>query len=327
MKKAMIFFAMVLLSITASAQNDLRRAEWLSDQDWEIINSKPDYFKAVLTVQDSLMAGQLISVQHLQDLMPKTFEEFRIFLTMENYAVVKTDKNIIRVEDEKAIYTIAENLAKADILDMMRYYLKWKEWSDGWIGEVVWDATVEIENRHPEKFRQLAAKSKWYEDWKDYRNEYVKEVLNPLKVGFQDQVSQNKQMNYDTRTYQLFESAYWESGTLDTNFFVLMFNYILVDLKHSEEFSESFAFHLFNLLKKYPYNIFQLQDFVSLMEREDQEEIMNGVLSDLFFETTIKLYRCKEKVSETDFFQEFPFLNSEENAVRVRKIIEDYYEE
>ena len=327
MKKAMIFFAMVLLSITASAQNDLRRAEWLSDQDWEIINSKPDYFKAVLTVQDSLMAGQLISVQHLQDLMPKTFEEFRIFLTMENYAVVKTDKNIIRVEDEKAIYTIAENLAKADILDMMRYYLKWEEWSDGWIGEVVWDATVEIENRHPEKFRQLAAKSKWYEDWKDYRNEYVKEVLNPLKVGFQDQVSQNKQMNYDTRTYQLFESAYWESGTLDTNFFVLMFNYILVDLKHSEEFSESFAFHLFNLLKKYPYNIFQLQDFVSLMEREDQEEIMNGVLSDLFFETTIKLYRCKEKVSETDFFQEFPFLNSEENAVRVRKIIEDYYEE
>jgi len=327
MKKAMIFFAMVLLSITASAQNDLRRAEWLSDQDWEIINSKPDYFKAVLTVQDSLMAGQLISVQHLQDLMPKTFEEFRIFLTMENYAVVKTDKNIIRVEDEKAIYTIAENLAKADILDMMRYYLKWKEWSDGWIGEVVWDATVEIENRHPEKFRQLAAKSKWYEDWKDYRNEYVKEVLNPLKVGFQDQVSQNKQMNYDTRTYQLFESAYWESGTLDTNFFVLMFNYILVDLKHSEEFSESFAFHLFNLLKKYPYNIFQLQDFVSLMEREDQEEIMNGVLSDLFFETTIKLYRSKEKVSETDFFQEFPFLNSEENAVRVRKIIEDYYEE
>lgn len=327
MKKAMIFFAMVLLSITASAQNDLRRAEWLSDQDWEIINSKPDYFKAVLTVQDSLMAGQLISVQHLQDLMPKTFEEFRIFLTMENYAVVKTDKNIIRVEDEKAIYTIAENLAKADILDMMRYYLKWEEWSDGWIGEVVWDATVEIENRHPEKFRQLAAKSKWYEDWKDYRNEYVKEVLNPLKVGFQDQVSQNKQMNYDTRTYQLFESAYWESGTLDTNFFVLMFNYILVDLKHSEEFSESFAFHLFNLLKKYPYNIFQLQDFVSLMEREDQEEIMNGVLSDLFFETTIKLYRSKEKVSETDFFQEFPFLNSEENAVRVRKIIEDYYEE
>lgn len=327
MKKAMIFFAMVLLSITASAQNDLRRAEGLSDQDWEIINSKPDYFKAVLTVQDSLMAGQLISVQHLQDLMPKTFEEFRIFLTMENYAVVKTDKNIIRVEDEKAIYTIAENLAKADILDMMRYYLKWEEWSDGWIGEVVWDATVEIENRHPEKFRQLAAKSKWYEDWKDYRNEYVKEVLNPLKVGFQDQVSQNKQMNYDTRTYQLFESAYWESGTLDTNFFVLMFNYILVDLKHSEEFSESFAFHLFNLLKKYPYNIFQLQDFVSLMEREDQEEIMNGVLSDLFFETTIKLYRCKEKVSETDFFQEFPFLNSEENAVRVRKIIEDYYEE
>ena len=188
MKKAMIFFAMVLLSITASAQNDLRRAEGLSDQDWEIINSKPDYFKAVLAVQDSLMAGQLISVQHLQDLMPKTYVEFRIFMTMEFYAV-KKDNNIL-VEDEKAIYTIAENLAKADILDMMRYYLKWKEWSDGWIGEVVWDATVEIENRHPEKFRQLAAKSKWYEDWKDYRNEYVKEVLNPLKVGFQDQVSQ-----------------------------------------------------------------------------------------------------------------------------------------
>ena len=106
-----------------------------------------------------------------------------------------------------------------------------------------------------------------------------------------------------------------------------MFNYILVDLKHNEEFSESFSFHLFNLFEKYPYSIFQLQDFVSLMEREDQEEIMNGVLSDLFFETTIKLYRSKEKVSETDFFQEFPFLNSEENAVRVRKIIEDYYEE
>ncbi|MBR4536397.1 MAG: hypothetical protein IKO62_07060 [Bacteroidales bacterium] len=323
----MIFCVAMLFSIIAWAQNDLRRAEGLSDRDWEIINGNPDYFKAVLAVQDSLMAGQLISVQHLQDLMPKTYEEFQIFLTMEYYAVIKTDKNIIRVEDEKAIYTIAENLAKSDILDMMRCYLKWKEWCDGWIGEVVWSATVEIENRHPEKFRQLMANSKWYEDWKDYRNEYVKEVLNPLKVGFQDQVSQNKQMNYDTRTYQLFESAYWESGTLDTNFFVLMFNYILVDLKHSEEFSESFAFHLFNLFKKYPYNIFQLQDYVSLMGKEEQEKIMNNVLSDLFFETTIRLYDSEKKVSETDFFLEFPFLNSEENAVRVRKIIEDFYEE
>ena len=63
------------------------------------------------------------------------------------------------------------------------------------------------------------------------------------------------------------------------------------------------------------------------MGKEEQEKIMNNVLSDLFFETTIRLYDSEKKVSETDFFLEFPFLNSEENAVRVRKIIEDFYEE
>lgn len=60
MKKAMIFCVAMLLSLITWAQNDLRRAEELSDQEWEIINSNPDYFKAVLAVQDSLMAGQLL---------------------------------------------------------------------------------------------------------------------------------------------------------------------------------------------------------------------------------------------------------------------------
>ena len=170
----MIFCVIALFSLIAGAQTDLRRAKGVSDEDWERINSNPEYFKAVLAVQDTLLAGQIVSVQHLQELMPKTYEEFRVFITMEYYAVVEIDNNIIRVEDEKAIYTIVGNLAKADSLDMMRCYLKWFEWCDGWVGELVWGDAVEIERRHPEKFRQLMANSEWYEEWKAYRDEYTK---------------------------------------------------------------------------------------------------------------------------------------------------------
>jgi len=172
MKKTMIFCVIALFSLIAGAQTDLRRAKGVSDEDWERINSNPEYFKAVLAVQDSLLAGQVISVQHLQELMPKTYEEFLIFITMENYAVIEKEGG--SSESERAIYFIAGNLAKADSLDMMRCYLKWFEWCDGWVGELVWGDAVEIERRHPEKFRQLMANSEWYEEWKSYRDGYTK---------------------------------------------------------------------------------------------------------------------------------------------------------
>lgn len=174
MKKLVLTVALILIAALGMAQADLRRAEGLSDSDWNRINEYPEYFKEILAVQDSLMVGQTVSVSHLQSLMPLTYDEFLIFINMEYYAVTTSEGGIFHVEDDKGVWSVAANYAKADTLDMMSLYLMWFEWCDGWIAEDVWTEAVEIERRNPQKFKKLMASSKWYEDWQVFREEYIK---------------------------------------------------------------------------------------------------------------------------------------------------------
>lgn len=174
MKKLVLTVALILIAALGMAQADLRRAEGLSDSDWNRINEYPEYFKEILAVQDSLMVGQTVSVSHLQSLMPRTYDEFLIFINMEYYAVTTSEGGIFQVEDDKGVWSVAANYAKADTLDMMSLYLMWFEWCDGWIAEDVWTEAVEIERRNPQKFKKLMASSKWYEDWQVFREEYIK---------------------------------------------------------------------------------------------------------------------------------------------------------
>lgn len=156
------------------AQNDFRRAKGLTDNDWERMTSRPEYSRELIAVQDSLLAGQTISVSHLQALMPLTYNDFRIFLNMEYYAVTTDEFGHLQAEDDKGIWQIAANYAKADSLDMMKYLLMWFEWSDGWVADWLWDEAVKIERYNPQKFKELMASSKKYENWQIYREEYIK---------------------------------------------------------------------------------------------------------------------------------------------------------
>ncbi|MBR4452932.1 MAG: hypothetical protein IKS33_01590 [Bacteroidales bacterium] len=171
MKKTMVLCAVMLISMLAWAQTNIRKSKYVSNENWEIINSNPEYARAIIAVQDSLMAGLEISAQHLQNLMPRTYNEFRIFFAMEDYAYVKNDS--VFFYSEKAIYYVAGNYAKADTLDMIGCYLKMFEWSDGWVGELLYTEAVEIERRNPEKFKRIASTAGWYEKWKAYRDAYI----------------------------------------------------------------------------------------------------------------------------------------------------------
>ena len=120
------------------------------------------------------MAGNEISIQHLQNLMPQNEVDFHVFMATEPYSVIVVDGEA----STRALYMIAGEMAAADTLDMMAQYLKWFEWSDGWVSETLWDKAIEIEKRHPKKFHRLMQSSEYYEAWQEFRNvllEYEKE--------------------------------------------------------------------------------------------------------------------------------------------------------
>ena len=160
--------------MTGVAQSEIRRPECnIPESDWERIHTKPDYFLQILSIQDSLMAGHEISARHLQELMPRTYEDFRIFLAIENYFFVKIGEDCY--ESDKNIFSAIFNFAKADSLDMMERYVEWCKWSDGWAGEMIYTHYVYIEEQHPEKFQKLlkSIAPQWYDDYVAYRNEYI----------------------------------------------------------------------------------------------------------------------------------------------------------
>ena len=138
---------------------------------WNELDEKLDYFKELIDLQDSAMAGNDISIQHLQALMPQNEVDFMVFMASERYAFIEVDGE--KQESSKALYLIAGEMAAADTLDMMAQYLKWFEWSDGWVSETLWDKAVEIEKCHPEKYHRLMQSSECYEAWQEYRDELL----------------------------------------------------------------------------------------------------------------------------------------------------------
>ena len=136
--------------------------------NWDRLAEKLDYFKELIDLQDSAIAGQEISIQHLQALMPQNEVDFVVFMATERYAIIKDGDN--DVESPRALFLIAGDMAVADTLDMMEQYLKWFEWSES---EVVWNKVIEIEKRYPEKFDSLMQNCEWYDAWKEYRNDVL----------------------------------------------------------------------------------------------------------------------------------------------------------
>ena len=136
--------------------------------NWDRFDEKLDYFKELIDLQDSAIAGQEISIQHLQALMPQNKVDFVVFMATERYAIIKDGD--VDVESPCALFLMAGDMAVADTLDMMEQYLKWFDWSER---EVVWNKAIEIEKRYPERFDSLMRNCEWYDAWKEYRNEVL----------------------------------------------------------------------------------------------------------------------------------------------------------
>ena len=140
-------------------------------ESWDHFEDKFDYYKELIDLQDSAIAGQEISIRHLQALMPQNKIDFHVFMATERCAFIEVDGE--KQESPKALYLIAGEMAVADTLDMMEHYLKWFDWCDGWVSETVWDKAIGIEKCHPEKFHRLMQSSEWYEAWKEFRDEIL----------------------------------------------------------------------------------------------------------------------------------------------------------
>ena len=175
MKKILIISSLLLASMVSVAQPAIREPIYsLSDSNRERIYANPDYFLQILAIQDSLMAGQDISVNHLQSLMPQNRDEFLTFAILEEYACEKKGTNVVM--SEKNIFESVWKYAIADTLDMMERYVEWFNWCDGWIAEEVWTVGVYVEEKHPEKFQQLlrTIAPQWYPEWLVWRDESLK---------------------------------------------------------------------------------------------------------------------------------------------------------
>ena len=136
--------------------------------NWYQLEEKLDYFKELINLQDSAIAGQEISIKHLQALMPQNRVDFVVFKATERYAIIKDGDN--DVESLRALFLIAGDMAVADTLDMMEQYLKWFDWSES---EVVWNKAIEIEKLYPKKFDSLMQNNEWYDAWKEYRDDVL----------------------------------------------------------------------------------------------------------------------------------------------------------
>ncbi len=145
-------FLAVACTTDRKPQEEVREPAVCFD-NWDRVEEKLVYFKELIDLQDSAIAGQEISIQHLQALMPQNEVDFHVFMATERCSFIKEGDDV--VESPKALYLIAGEMAAADTLDMMVQYLKWFDWCDGWVAETVWDKAIEIEKRHPEKFHRL----------------------------------------------------------------------------------------------------------------------------------------------------------------------------
>ena len=175
MKKMIWGVALLLATACTNGQKEPAQEEWkpaVCFDNWDQLGDKLAYFKELIDLQDSAIAGNEISIQHLQSLMPQNEEDYHVFIATQPFAILKEGDD--DVESPRALYVVAGEMAAADTLDMMEKYLMWFDWCDGWVAETVWDKAFEIEKRHPERFQQLIKKTRWYWDWQEYRDEMNK---------------------------------------------------------------------------------------------------------------------------------------------------------
>ena len=109
-------FLVVACTIDRKPQEEVDEPAVCLD-NWDRLAEKLDYFKELIDLQDSAIAGQEISVQHLQALMPQNEVDFVVFMATERYAIIKDGDN--DVESPRALFLIAGDMAVADTLDMM----------------------------------------------------------------------------------------------------------------------------------------------------------------------------------------------------------------
>lgn len=153
----------------ASANNcRLERPAHIPPDEWIVVETHCDYFVRLLEAEDSLNAGKALSANEVQALMPRSEAEFRTFRMLGLYP-----DNGYNLYFER----LAAQYAIADSLDMMEHFLMWDVWADSW--EYPWEVAIEIEQRHPEKFRHTIERiwdKRWIEAYEEYRDAYLEYI-------------------------------------------------------------------------------------------------------------------------------------------------------
>lgn len=134
------------------------------DDTWARLLRHESYFRALLSVDDSLAAGFHVPASRIQALMPRDRETFLVLFTIDEY---NTSYYF------PVIYDTIASLALADSLDMMDRFLALLQWSDGWVSEYLTDYAIKIDRQHPKKFRKVMRKyKKEWEEYQEYKQEF-----------------------------------------------------------------------------------------------------------------------------------------------------------
>ena len=134
------------------------------DDTWARLLRHESYFRALLSVDDSLAAGFHVPASRIQALMPRDRETFLVLFTLDDY---NTSYYF------PVIYDTMASLALADSLDMMDRFLALLQWSDGWVSEYLTDYAIKIDRQHPKKFRKVMRKyKKEWEEYQEYKREF-----------------------------------------------------------------------------------------------------------------------------------------------------------
>ena len=144
------------------------------DDTWARLLRHESYFRALLSVDDSLAAGFHVPASRIQALMPRDRETFLVLFSLDDY---NTSYYF------PVIYDTIASLALADSLDMMDRFLALLQWSDGWVSEFLFDYAIKIDRQHPKKFRKVMRKYKkeWeeYQEYKQAFEEWEKSLKQP----------------------------------------------------------------------------------------------------------------------------------------------------
>ena len=123
------------------------------------------YFRQLLAVNDSLVAGYTVPAKRLQALMPRDESHYHTLCGLDYY---------IRNGYGFTTLTTMAEYAVRDRRDMMERFVHWFNWTDGYVAETVFDYGIRAEQRHPKKFRRLMHKicpDQW-EAFVEWRNTY-----------------------------------------------------------------------------------------------------------------------------------------------------------